>query len=327
MILVVGGAGFIGSHMCKALEAAGEPFFVLDNLERGHEAALRGARLVRCDLRDKEAVADVFRQNEVEAVVHFAAYIEVGESVAAPAKFYENNVMGTWNLLEAMRGAGVDKLVFSSTAAVYGEPVEVPIPESHPTRPTNPYGETKLAVERMLSAYGSAYGVRSVALRYFNAAGADPDGEIGEDHRPETHLIPRILLSVLGRAEFKVFGDDYDTPDGTCVRDYVHVCDLASAHLGALSYLRSGGTSTAFNLGNGVGFSVKEVVDAVSEVTGHAVDPDVAPRREGDPARLVASSEAARRVLGWEPRCPGLDQIVAHAWAWYRSRPTGYGAS
>ncbi|MBS1715991.1 MAG: UDP-glucose 4-epimerase GalE [Armatimonadetes bacterium] len=311
--------------MCKALEAAGEPFFVLDNLERGHEAALRGARLVRCDLRDRDAVAEVFRQNDIEAVIHFAAYIEVGESVSEPARFYENNVVGTWNLLEAMRSTGVGRLVFSSTAAVYGEPDEVPIPESHPKRPTNPYGETKLAVEGMLRWYEAAHGIRSVALRYFNAAGSDPDGEIGEDHRPETHLIPRILLSVLGRADFKVFGDDYDTPDGTCVRDYVHVCDLCAAHLGALRYLGAGGTTAAFNLGNGVGFSVQEVVDVVAEVTGRRLEPEVAPRRSGDPARLVASSGAARTALGWAPEHGRLDEIVGTAWGWFRSRPSGYG--
>jgi UDP-glucose 4-epimerase len=324
VVLVVGGAGFIGSHLLKSLQAAGEPLLVFDNLERGHRAALRGARLVEGDLRRPGSIQEVFRNNEIEAVVHFAAYIEVGESVADPSKFYENNVIGTWHLLEAMREAGVSRLVFSSTAAVYGEPERTPIPEAHATAPTNPYGDSKLAVERMLRAYGDAYGLRSVALRYFNAAGADPEGEIGEDHRPETHLIPRILLSVLGKAEFKIFGDDYDTPDGTCIRDYVHVSDLASAHLAAIQYLRGGGASDVMNLGNGKGFSVREVMQTVRDVTGRKFDPPVVARREGDPARLVALSDKARQTLGWTPQFADLGTIVSHAWNWYQSHPEGY---
>lgn len=324
VILVTGGAGFIGSHMVKRLRLANEDVLVLDNLERGHAAALLGASFVQADLRDPEAVKDVFRDHDIEAVLHFAAYIEVGESVQDPAKFYQNNVLGSWNLLEAVREAGVDKLVFSSTAAVYGEPTEVPIPESHAKNPTNPYGDTKLAVERMLDAYGSAYGLRSVCLRYFNAAGCDPDGELGEAHDPETHLVPRVLLNVLGRATFQVFGDDYATADGTCVRDYVHVNDLADAHLLALGRLRAGASSSAYNLGNGNGFSVKQVVQAVRDVTGSVLEPEIAPRRAGDPAVLVASSERARSELGWRPKFTDLTTMVQHAWEWLRKHPRGY---
>jgi UDP-glucose 4-epimerase len=324
MVLVAGGAGYIGSHMVKRLEQAGEPFVVLDNLERGHEAALRGAPLVRADLRDPDSLRAAFRSRDIDVVLHFAAYIEVGESVKDPAAFWQNNVVGTWNLLEAAREAGVQQFVFSSTAAVYGEPVRTPMDEDHPKAPTNPYGETKLAVERMLESYGEAYGTRSVRLRYFNAAGADPDGELGEDHSPETHLIPRVLLKALGRAEFKIFGDDYPTRDGTCVRDYVHVCDLAEAHLGAVSHLRSGGGNLVCNLGNGQGFTVREVVAAVERVTGLAVGAEVAPRRPGDSATLVASSDRAKELLGWRPKYPELDPMIEHAFAWFRSRPHGY---
>lgn len=324
MILVVGGAGFIGSHMAKLLAAEGREFVVFDNLERGHRAALRGAPLHVGDLRNREQVQAVFLQNRIDLVIHFAAYIEVGESVSDPAKFYENNVVGTLNLLRAMREAGVGKIVFSSTAAIYGEPESTPIGEDHPKRPTSPYGDTKWAVERMLQAYDQAYGMRSVALRYFNAAGADPDGEIGEDHRPETHLIPRVLLNALGRAEFKIFGDDYETADGTCVRDYVHVTDLASAHLRAVDYLEAGGQTDAFNLGNGRGFSVREIVDVASRVTDVALDPKIEARRPGDPAVLVASNERARDVLGWRPMYDDTEEIVTHAYRWFRENPEGY---
>ncbi len=324
VILVVGGAGFIGSHMVRALHQAGEDVLVLDNLEKGHLAALRGAPLVKADLRDRGALDQVFSDHDIEAVLHFAAYIEVGESVQNPARYYENNVLGSLNLAQAAVTAGVKQFVFSSTAAVYGEPVEVPIPEGHPKKPTNPYGNTKLAVERMLRDFDPAYGLKSVCLRYFNAAGSDPDGTIGEDHRPETHLIPRILLHLLGQGDFKVFGNDYDTPDGTCVRDYVHVVDLATAHLLALRYLRDGGRSSVFNLGNGQGHSVNQVLEAVRIVTGLPLHPQVVPRRPGDPARLVASSDRARSVLGWEPQFSGLETMIAHAWAWTSQHPNGY---
>jgi UDP-glucose 4-epimerase len=324
MILVVGGAGFIGSHMVKRLAQAGEPFLVFDNLERGHRAARRGAPLVEGDLRSKSDLDAVLASNEIDLVMHFAAYIEVGESVTVPAAFWENNVVGVHNLLEAMRRHRVGRFIFSSTAAVYGEPVRVPIDEGHPTAPTSPYGDTKLAVERMLAAYDRAYGLRSVCLRYFNAAGADPDGEIGEDHRPETHLLPRLLLAALGRGQFSVFGDDYPTDDGTCVRDYVHVCDLVEAHLLAAHWLREGGASEVFNLGNGQGHSVREVVRAAERMIGREIQVGQGPRREGDPARLVASSEKARRVLGWEPKYGEIDRIVADAWRWFSTRPGGY---
>jgi len=324
MILVVGGAGFIGSHMCKALAKTNQAFTVFDNLKRGHRTALRGSPLIVGDLRNIDEIKTVFQENKIEVVIHFAACIEVGESIHDPAKFYENNVIGTWNLLEAMRKTGVDKLVFSSTAAVYGEPESTPIHEDHPKRPTSPYGDTKWAVERMLQAYDQAYGLKAVALRYFNAAGADPEGEIGEDHRPETHLIPRILLNALGKADFRIFGNDYDTPDGTCVRDYVHVSDLAIAHMKAVDYLRSGGKSNAFNLGNGRGFSVKEIVEVASKVTWTALNPQIEPRRPGDPATLVASNQKARETLGWNPQYGDLETIVQHAWNWTRANPDGY---
>jgi UDP-glucose 4-epimerase len=325
MILVAGGAGFIGSHMVKRLEQEGEPFVVLDNLERGHLAALRGAPLVKADLRDRDSLRSVFARHDIDVVLHFAASIEVGESVKDPAAFWENNVVGSWNLLEAAREARVSQFVFSSTAAVYGEPHRTPLDEDHPTAPTNPYGDTKLAVERMLEAYEAAYGLRSVRLRYFNAAGADPDGELGEDHSPETHLIPRVLLKALGRAEFRIFGDDYPTRDGTCVRDYIHVSDLVEAHLGAVGLLRSGGGSAVCNLGNGLGYSVKEVVATVERVTGIRVRAEVAPRRPGDSATLVASSAKAKGLLGWRPRYPGLEPMIEHAFAWFKTHPNGYG--
>lgn len=327
MILLVGGAGFIGSHMAKLLRRIGEPHLVLDNLERGHETAISSSPWVRADLRDPDSLEAVFTSHpEIDTVMHFAAYIEVGESVADPAKFYENNFVGVFHLAEKMRHHKVRNIIFSSTAAVYGEPKYVPLDEDHPKAPKSPYGDTKLAVERMLAAYDAAYGFRSICLRYFNAAGADPEGELGEDHRPESHLVPIAIQAALGRrAELRVFGDDYDTPDGTCVRDYVHVCDLADAHLLAVRRLREGGASGSFNLGNGLGYSVREVIDSVERVLGREVPRMIAPRREGDPARLVASSELARSVLGWTPSYPELDSMVAHAAAWLEAHPIGYG--
>lgn len=326
MILVIGGAGYIGSHMALALRKAGEGHLVYDNLSKGHREAVAGSDLVEGDVHDAEFLARVMRDRGVDLVMHFAASIEVGESVRDPAAYYRNNVAGAMALLEAMRAAGVRSIVFSSTAAIFGEPVAVPIEEDHPTRPTNPYGDTKLAVERMLDAYGTAYGLRSVRLRYFNAAGADPDGTIGEDHDPETHLVPLAIQAALGRRpKLTIFGTDYPTPDGTCVRDYVHIEDLAQAHLLAARHLRAGGTSRHFNLGNGKGFSVREVIDTVARVGGKPVPHREGPRREGDPAQLVASSGAIRREWGWEPRWPELGDIVAHAWRWHESRPAGYG--
>jgi UDP-glucose 4-epimerase len=326
MVLVIGGAGYIGSHVCRLLRLAGEPHLAFDNLERGFQASLPGTRLIVGDLRDPQALKRLFAERpDIDVVMHFAAYIEVGESVLHPARFWRNNTYGVMVLLEAMREAGLDKIVFSSTAAIYGEPQAVPIPETHPTLPTSPYGDTKLAVERMLEAFDAAYGLRSVRLRYFNAAGAAEGGQIGEAHDPETHLIPRAILAAMGALpELKVFGTDYDTPDGTCLRDYVHVDDLAEAHLLAVRWLRDGGASRTFNLGNGEGCSVRQVIGAVSRATGLSVPHGEAPRRAGDPARLIASSEAIQREFGWRPRYAELDAIVRTAWEWHRGHPRGY---
>lgn len=328
MILVVGGAGYIGSHMCKALREAGEPHLVLDNLEKGHREALGGSAFVQGDIRDPDSLDRLFTGHEIDVVMHFAAYIMVGESVQQPSEYWQNNFVGMLNLLDAMRRHGVGRLVFSSTAAVYGEPQYVPIDEDHPKAPSSPYGDSKLAVEMALKAFDRAYGVRSVSLRYFNASGADPDGVLGEDHDPESHLIPAAILAAMGKTPpMTLFGDDYDTPDGTCIRDYVHVMDLVDAHLLAVRRLRSGGASARYNLGNGQGFSVKEVIETVENVTGLAVPRTVGPRREGDPARLVASSERVRRELGWSPRYADLGTIVQHAWEWRRSHPDGYAST
>lgn len=326
MVLVVGGAGYVGSHVALALREAGIPYQILDNLERGHAAAALDADIIQQDLRDQAELAKTLNKVRPELVLHFAGYIEVGESVQDPAKFYQNNVTATQNLLDAMRDSGCAKLVFSSTAAVYGEPESVPIPEDHPKRPKNPYGDTKWAVERMLDAYGAAYGLRSFALRYFNASGADPLGRLGEDHRPETHLIPLCVDAVLERRPaLKVFGRDYDTADGTCVRDYVHVCDLADAHLRAAQFLLDGGGSEACNLGSGTGYSVLEVMEAVAKVAGKDVPAEDAPRRTGDPAVLVASNARAKSVLGWEPT-RSLEDSARDAYAWRLSHPSGYSA-
>jgi len=326
MVLVVGGAGYIGSHVLKVLRQRGIDHLVFDNLERGHRSAVLDSRLVVGDLRNADDLAKVFKDNpQIKTVMHFAAYIEVGESVQDPAKFYWNNVTGVLMLLDAMRNAGVGQFVFSSTAAVYGEPQEVPIPETHPKSPTNPYGDTKLAVERMLAAFDRAYGLRSVCLRYFNAAGSDPDCVLGEDHRPETHLIPRILLAAAGKApEITVFGTDYDTPDGTCLRDYVHVMDLADAHVRAIEALDAGSASDQFNLGSGNGFSVKEMIAAAEDVVGKPIPVQFGPRRAGDPARLIASSQKAREILGWSPQFTDMKDIVGHAWRWMQANPNGY---
>ncbi len=325
MILVIGGAGYIGSHMVKYLLQNGEKPLVLDNLELGHRQAVKGADLVQGDLRDRGMLDRLFKETEIECVMHFAAYASVGDSVENPAKYYDNNVNGCFNLLEAMRAAGVKQMIFSSSAATYGEPTQIPIPEDHIQFPTNPYGETKLVMERMLKWYYGAYGIRSISLRYFNAAGADPDGELGEDHEPEQHIIPVILQTALGKRETtKVFGTDWDTPDGTCIRDYIHVVDLADAHLRALNALRSGPTTSAYNLGNGEGFSVKQVIETCEKVVGRPIPSVAAPRRAGDPARLVASSDKIRKELGWSPRYPDLETIISHAWAWFEAHPDGY---
>ncbi|QHG64856.1 UDP-glucose 4-epimerase GalE [Pseudomonas putida] len=315
--LVVGGAGYIGSHMVKHLLRAGHEVVVADL-----QAPAPGIKWNCLDIADGRALDALFSDCHFDAVFHFASFIQVGESVAAPDKYYQNNVCATLSLLEAMERAGIKRLIFSSSAAVYGDPQYVPIDEQHPKVPINPYGRTKWMVEQMLEDFDRAYGLRSVSLRYFNAAGADPDGELGECHEPETHLIPLILQAASGRREaVTVFGHDYDTPDGTCIRDYIHVEDLASAHALAVEYLLADGVTTAFNLGNGLGFSVQEVIDTARAVTGRQINVNEAPRRAGDPPRLVADAEEARSVLGWQPVHTSLDEIVSHAWAWEMKYP------
>lgn len=324
MILVCGGAGYIGSHMCKLLREKQINHLVFDNLERGHKDAIQASPFVQGDLRNPADIDQVFKNHKIDLVMHFAAYIEVGESTKDPSIFWQNNVLAVHNLLEAMRTNQVGKFVFSSTAAVYGEPVQIPIQEGDQKEPTNPYGATKLTVERMLQSYDSAYDLKSVCLRYFNACGCDPDGILGEDHRPETHLIPRILLAARGDSGFKVFGTDYPTPDGTCIRDYVHVCDLAEAHLLAIQHLQAGGSSDQFNLGSGSGYSVKEVLTAAERVVGQSIPVEYADRREGDPAKLVASSDKIRSKLGWTPKFTNLEEIIGHQWSWMQANPVGY---
>jgi UDP-glucose 4-epimerase len=315
-ILVVGGAGYIGSHMVKRL-CGSHAVTTLDDFSTGFREAVTGGELVAGSLADTALLRRVFAAGRFDAVMHFASFIQVGESVAQPAKYYANNLVNTLNLLNAMVEHGVSRFVFSSTAAIFGEPRQVPIDESHPVAPINPYGATKAMVEQALRDYDKAYSLKSVCLRYFNACGADPEGELGERHEPETHLIPLALQAVSGRrGPLTVFGRDYDTPDGTCIRDYVHVADLCEAHVKALEWLSAGGASAAFNLGNGAGFSVAEVVAAVGRVTGAPVPVVEGARRAGDPARLVADSRLARERLGWAPRYADLDTIIAHAWQW-----------
>lgn len=325
-ILVCGGAGYIGSHTAMALKEQGRDVVVFDNLYKGHKAAVpAGVPLYIGDLRDKDALRKVFDENKIEAVIDFAADSLVGESVTEPLKYYNNNVFGTLCLLEVMMEKGIKYIVFSSTAATYGEPESTPILETDRTLPTNPYGETKLAVEKMLKWSDSAYGLNYTVLRYFNAAGAHVSGAIGEDHSPESHLIPLILQVALGKREkIMLFGDDYDTPDGTCVRDYIHVTDLANAHILALDRMLAGGKSATYNLGNGQGFSVKEMVEMAREVTGHVIPAEIAPRRAGDPATLIASSDKAQQELKWEPQYNDVRTIIASAWKWHQSHPNGY---
>jgi UDP-arabinose 4-epimerase len=315
-ILIVGGAGYIGSQTAKAVAAAGLEPVVFDNLVYGHEWAVKWGPMVRGDLADRALLVDVMKRHRVDAVIHFAAYAYVGESVTNPRKYYGNNLAGSLNLLDAMLDAGVRDVVFSSTCATYGEPLRVPIAEDHPQIPVNPYGETKLAVERMLHWYSGAFGVRYAALRYFNAAGADPDGEVGEVHDPETHLIPLAIEASLGAGELSIFGTDYPTPDGTAIRDYIHVADLADAHLRALAKLRDGAAALRLNLGTGQGHSVRAVIAAVANVTGRPVRAREVGRRPGDPPALVADARQAGEALGWKPRYAALDTIVEHAVRW-----------
>jgi len=323
-ILVTGGAGYIGSHAVLALQRAGYQVVILDNLVYGHRDIVENAlkvELVVGDTGDRALLDHLFSKYNIAAVMHFAAYAYVGESVTDPGKYYRNNVVGTLTLLEAMVAAGVKQFVFSSTCATYGVPQTIPIPEEHPQNPINPYGASKLMVERILADFDVAYHLKSVIFRYFNAAGADPSGLLGEDHNPETHLLPLVLMTALGKREsVSIFGTDYPTPDGTCIRDYIHVCDLADAHVLGLEYLLKGGDSNIFNLGNGSGFSVREAIETAKEVTGKEIKAIECDRRPGDPPMLVGSSEKARTTLGWQPQYLDLKAIITHAWKWHQKR-------
>jgi UDP-glucose 4-epimerase len=323
-ILVTGGAGYIGSHAVLALQQSGYEVVILDNLVYGHQDFVDRqlhTELEIGDTNDRALLDNLFRKHNFAAVMHFAAYAYVGESVQAPDKYYRNNVVGTLTLLEAMQSAGIKQFVFSSTCATYGNPQQIPLTEEHPQNPINPYGATKLMVERILQDFDVAYGLKSVCFRYFNAAGADPEGRLGEDHNPETHLIPLVLMAALGkRPSVSIFGLDYPTPDGTCIRDYIHVGDLATAHVLGLNYLLKGGDSDVFNLGNGNGFSVKQVIDTARQVTGRAIAVVESDRRPGDPPILVGSSAKAMNILGWQPQYADLGKIITHAWQWHQLR-------
>ena len=324
-ILVTGGAGYIGSHTVRALKQAGYTPIIVDNLSRGHvESIPEGVQFYNMDIADPKLV-DIMKKHNIVGVMHFAAHSQVGESMVNPAIYYENNVVGSYHLIESARNAGVKHFVFSSTAAVYGEPEVVPIREDAPLHPTNVYGRTKLMIEEMLSDYSAIYGSTYVALRYFNAAGADPSGTIGEDHHPETHLIPLVLDAARGKREnITVFGTDYNTADGTCVRDYIHVNDLATAHVLAMDYLRNGGESQVFNLGSGNGFSVKEIIETAKEVTGIDIPVQYGDRRAGDPGTLIASSEKIKELLGWDPKFSNVADVIKDAWKWHTSHPDGF---
>ncbi len=326
MILVCGGAGYIGSHTVSELIDKGEEVIVVDNLQTGHMGAIHPkAKFYNGDIRDKEFMNKVFNENRIEAIIHFAASSLVPESMDNPLKYYDNNVYGTQVLLEMMYKYSVKKIVFSSTAAVYGEPEGLPILETDRTNPTNPYGETKLTIERMFSWADRAYGIKYISLRYFNVAGAHIEGKIGEDHNPETHLIPLVLQVPLGKREYiSIYGDDYDTHDGTCIRDYIYVTDLANAHILSLGKLRKGSDSSIYNLGNGEGFTVREIIEAARKVTCHPIPEVVTKRRDGDPAKLVASSEKAMKELGWKPQYTNIEDIIASAWRWHQNRPNGF---
>lgn len=325
-VLVLGGAGYIGSHTVYELIDQGQDVVIVDNLETGSKEAVHpAARFYQGDIRNREFIDHVFDSEKIDAVIHFAANSLVGESMINPLKYYDNNLCGTKVLLESMIAHDVKKIVFSSTAATYGEPERVPILETDRTEPTNTYGETKLSMEKMMKWVDKAHGLRYVSLRYFNACGAHKSGNIGEAHNPESHLIPLILQVPNGKREtISIYGDDYDTKDGTCIRDYIHVTDLATAHILAVNYLMEGNESNIFNLGNGVGFTVNEVIEAARRVTGAPIPAVVSPRRAGDPAKLIASSEKARTVLGWKPQYTDIEEIIASAWKWHKSHPNGY---
>lgn len=326
MILVCGGAGYIGSHAVRELIDRNEEVIIVDNLETGHSDAIHPmAKFYNVDIRNEEALDKVFKENKIHEVIHFAANSLVGESMTNPLKYYNNNVHGTEILLKVMVKHDVKKIVFSSTAATYGEPKNIPILETDITNPTNAYGETKLAMEKMMKWADVAHGVKYISLRYFNVAGAHISGEIGEDHCPETHLIPLILQVPLGKREFiSIFGDDYDTHDGTCIRDYIHVTDLADAHILAVYKLREGSDSNIYNLGSGNGFTVKEMIDAARKVTGHEIPAKICERRIGDPAKLVAASDKARCELGWKPQFENVEAMISSAWNWHQNHPNGF---
>ncbi|MBW4535444.1 MAG: UDP-glucose 4-epimerase GalE [Pleurocapsa minor HA4230-MV1] len=323
-ILVTGGAGYIGSHSVLTLQKAGYEVIVLDNLVYGHQDLVETVlkvKLIVGSTCDRSLLREIFATHQIDAVMHFAAYAYVGESVTQPAKYYNNNVVGTLTLLEAMLEANIHQFVFSSTCATYGVPDSVPITEDQSQNPINPYGATKLMVERILQDFNQAYDFRSVCLRYFNAAGADPEGNLGEDHHPETHLIPLVLQTALGHREsVSIFGTDYDTPDGSCIRDYIHVLDIAQAHILALEYLIDDGATDVFNLGNGSGFSVKEVIETARKITSKEIKVELSDRRPGDPPSLVGSGAKANKILGWQPAYSNLDDIISHAWQWHQKR-------
>lgn len=325
-ILVCGGAGYIGTHTVYELINHDYEVVIIDNLQTGHADAIHPkATFYQGDIRDKTFLDEVFQHEKIDAVIHFAANSLVGESMKDPFKYYDNNVYGTLVLLNALKEHGINKVVFSSTAATYGEPKQIPILETDGTEPTNTYGETKLAMEKMFKWFDEAHDMKYISLRYFNVAGAYLSGEIGEDHNPETHLIPLVLQVPLGKREsISIFGDDYDTPDGTCIRDYIHVTDLANAHILAVEKLLTGSNSDIFNLGNGRGFSVKEIIEAAREVTGHPIPAKISPRRAGDPAKLIASNQKAKEVLGWKIKYPQVKDVIASAWKWHQNNPSGF---
>jgi len=316
-VLVVGGAGYIGSHMVKMLSLAGHDVVTLDNLSNGYKDAVKYGEFIEGDIADAGLLNNLFSKTAFDGVMHFASYIQVGESVEKPSMYYKNNVTNTQVLLDAMLEHGIKSFIFSSTAATFGEPEYIPIDEAHPQKPINPYGHSKLMVEQILADFDHAYGLKSVSLRYFNAAGADAEGELGERHIPETHLVPLVLQAASGRRDnIAIFGTDYDTPDGTCVRDYIHINDLCSAHLLGLEHLVAGGDSKAYNMGNGQGYSIKEVIDVAKKVTGNDFEVKLAERRDGDPAKLVADSTLLQKELGWSPQYTDLETIIRHAWEW-----------